>query len=224
MALMHVAVRQTEAMEAVVLVVLAGGLGIGGSFVGARIQASATKETQQEALAAAEKERIKAQQDAAAAALAEAFGRVLQHIRVMPKAIAPWRRTRVSEEDRARTKAAEEEWGSVLDDLLAPAEVIRLTIRDKAVRKRLEDAINLLTHWQSLWYAYHNPGTYDRAWVVREVARHAVECVGAQRREEPLPEPSPGFTVAAEAWAEYVYIMEQQEEQERQQRDSDQEP
>ncbi|MET7816624.1 hypothetical protein ABZT26_38045, partial [Streptomyces sp. NPDC005395] len=111
-------------------------------------------------------------------------------------------------------------WDEELQDHIAPARLAIGVIRNKKVRHRLNEAMNLLESWDSgLVYAFHNR---SRVWVLRGVVSHAVDTVGAWQREEELPEPNPAFMEARESLAarrdEWEAIAEAEEEDRRQRR------
>ncbi|MGC5562561.1 hypothetical protein ACPYPG_06915 [Streptomyces sp. FR-108] len=189
--------------------------GLVGALVGAGVSYLATHQAQAKALADARQARLQAKQDQAVTTLAAAFGELHQHVRSVPADYGPG----MSDEEAAALTAARKTWDEQLQDHIAPARLAIGVIRDSKVRHRLKEAMNLLEVWDSgLVYAFHGR---SRVWVLRGVISHAVDCVGAWQREEPLPEPNGAFTEARESLAikrdEWEAIAEAEEE-ERQRR------
>lgn len=166
--------------------------GLVGALVGAAATYVGTHQAQAKALADARLARLEAKQDTAVATLADTFGKLQRHVRDVPDA----RKRGLDAEESAAFTAARQTWDQELEDLTAPARVAVGVLRDEALRARLYQALDLLDAWQSgLEYAYRG-GARSRAWVLRGVLSHAVECVGAWQREEPLPEPTYAYNEA----------------------------
>ncbi len=126
----------------------------------------------------------------------------------------------MSTEEAAALTAVRQTWDERLQDHIAPVRLAIGVIRERKVRHRLNEAMNLLEVWDSgLAYAFHGR---SRVWVLRGVVSHAVDCVGAWQREEALPEPNRAFREARESLeakqAEWEAIDEAQEEDRRQRR------
>ncbi|WP_435238208.1 hypothetical protein [Streptomyces sp. YPW6] len=190
--------------------------GLVGALVGAGVSYLATHQAQAKALADARQARLQAKQDQAVTTLAAAFGELHQHVRSVPADYGPG----MSDEAAAALTAARKTWDERLQDHIAPARLAIGVIRDSKVRHRLKEAMNLLEVWDSgLVYAFHGR---SRVWVLRGVISHAVDCVGAWQREEPLPEPNRAFAEARESLAikrdEWEAIAEAEEEDRRQRR------
>ncbi|MDI6407829.1 hypothetical protein QLX52_03055 [Streptomyces albus] len=125
----------------------------------------------------------------------------------------------MSNEEAAALTAVRKTWDEQLQGHIAPARLATGVIRDSKLRHRLNEAMNLLEVWDSvLVYAVHGQSP---AWVLHRVIAHAVDCVGAWQREEPLPDPNDAFTEARKSLAskqdEWEAIAEAEEE-ERQRR------
>ncbi|HET9379935.1 MAG TPA: hypothetical protein VFP69_03780 [Streptomyces sp.] len=169
--------------------------GLVGALVGAAASYGGTRQAQNKALADARHARLEAKQDTAVAMLADTFGKLQRHVRDVPGA----RRRGLDAEESAAFTAARQAWDQTLEDLTAPARIAVGVIRDETLRGRLYQALDLLDGWQSgLEYAYRG-GARSRAWVLRGILSHAVECVGAWQREEPLPEPNHAYSDAVES-------------------------
>lgn len=103
----------------------------------------------------------------------------------------------MSTEEAAALTAVRQTWDERLQDHIAPVRLAIGVIRERKVRHRLNEAMNLLEVWDSgLAYAFHGR---SRVWVLRGVVSHAVDCVGAWQREEALPEPNRAFREARES-------------------------
>ncbi|MFE9764774.1 hypothetical protein ACFYPC_09625 [Streptomyces sp. NPDC005808] len=169
--------------------------GLVGALVGAGLSYFGTHRAQVKALEDARQARLEAKQDTAVATLADTFGKLQRHVRDVPGA----RERGLDAEESAAFTAARETWDQELEDLTAPARVAVGVIRDEALRARLYQTLDLLDGWQSgLEYAYRG-GARSRAWVLRGVLAHAVACVGAWQREEPMPEPNDAYSDAVES-------------------------
>ncbi|MFF1272708.1 hypothetical protein ACFVZC_04735 [Streptomyces marokkonensis] len=169
--------------------------GLVGALVGAAASYLGTHRAQVKALADARQARLEAKQDTAVATLADTFGKLQRHVRDVPGA----RERGLDPKESAAFTAARLAWDQKLEDLTAPARIAVGVIRDEALREHLYQALDLLDGWQSgLEYAYRG-GAHSRAWVLRGVLSHAVECVGAWQREEPLPEPNQAYCDAVES-------------------------
>ncbi|MFI1108827.1 hypothetical protein ACH4TU_12825 [Streptomyces physcomitrii] len=193
--------------------------GLVGALVGAAAGYGGTRQAQNRALAAERQARLDAKQDVAMTTLADTFGKLQRHVRGVPGTpeYAP------DTEEFAAVDAAERTWDQKLEDLTAPARIAVGVLRDEALRARLHQSLDLLDAWQSgLEYAYRGRvPARSRAWVLRGILSHAVECVGAWQREEPLPEPNEAYGEAvdslelkreeaeAAAEAEAAYVREQ---------------
>jgi hypothetical protein len=169
--------------------------GLIGALVGATATYVGTHQAQAKALAHARQARLEAKQDTAVATLADTFGKLQRHVRDVPGA----QERGLDTEESAAFTAARQTWDQKLEDLTAPARIAVGVLRDEALRARLYQTLDLLDSWQSgLEYAYRG-GARSRAWVLRGVLSHAVECVGAWQREEPLPEPNHAYSEAVES-------------------------
>ncbi len=169
--------------------------GLVGALVGAAATYGGTRQAQHKALADARRARLEAKQDTAVATLADTFGKLQRHVRDVPGV----RERGLDAEESAAFTAARQTWDQKLGDLTAPARIAVGVIRDEALRARLYQTLDLLDAWQSgLEYAYRG-GARSRAWVLRGVISHAVECVGAWQREEPMPEPNHAYSDAVES-------------------------
>ncbi|WP_326669058.1 hypothetical protein [Streptomyces canus] len=169
--------------------------GLVGALVGAAASYLGTHRAQAKALADARQARLEAKQDTAVATLADTFGKLQRHVRDVP---GDRERGLDAEESTAFT-ATRQAWDQKLEDLTAPARIAVGVIRDEALRERLYQTLDLLDGWQSgLEYAYRG-GARSRAWVLRGILSHAVECVGAWQREEPLPESNHAYSDAVES-------------------------
>ncbi|MEU6733316.1 hypothetical protein ABZ929_08925 [Streptomyces physcomitrii] len=171
--------------------------GLVGALVGAGAGYFGTRQAQSRALAAERQARLDAKQDVATATLSDTFGKLQRHVREVPgpHELAP------HTEEFAESDAAERTWDQKLEDLTAPARIAVGVLRDEALRARLHQSLDLLDAWQSgLEYAYRGRASArSRAWVLRGILSHAVECVGAWQREEPLPEPNEAYGHAVES-------------------------
>lgn len=190
--------------------------GLVGALFGAAATYGGTRQAQNKALADARQARLEAKQDQAVATLAKAFGDLHQHVRGVPDDWKPG----MSAEATAALTAARQTWDEKLQDHIAPARLAIGVIRDRKVRHRLKEAMNLLEVWDSgLVYAFHGR---PRVWVLHGVVAHAVDTVGAWQREEALPEPNRAFTEARESLAakrdEWEAIAEAEEEHRRRRR------
>ncbi|MEU2500267.1 hypothetical protein ACPCC5_27305 [Streptomyces pseudogriseolus] len=184
--------------------------GLVGALVGAGLSYLGTHRAQAKALADARLARLQAKQDQAVTTLAETFGDLQKHVREVPGEWEPGMDAGAA----AAVTAARQAWDEKLQDLIAPARLAIGVIRDKKLRRRLNETMNLLEEWESgLVYAFHGR---SRVGVLRGVIAHAVECVGAWQREEALPEPNHAFREARVSMQakrdEWEAIAEAQEE------------
>ncbi|QKW27776.1 hypothetical protein HUT11_17865 [Streptomyces seoulensis] len=167
--------------------------GLVGALVGAGLSYLGTHRAQAKALADARSARLEAKQDQAVATLAETFRDLQKHVRETPSEWEPG----IDAAATAAATAARQAWDKNLQDFIAPARLAIGVMRDKKLRYRLKETMDLLEEWdRGLVYAFHGR---SRAWVLREVIAHAVECVGAWQREETLPEPNYAFREARES-------------------------
>lgn len=190
--------------------------GLVGALFGAAATYGGTRQAQNKALADARQARLQAKQDQAVTTLAKAFGDLHKHVRNVPGDREPG----MSAEEGAALTVARQTWDEKLQDHIAPVRLAIGVIRDRKVRHRLNEAMNLLEVWDSgLVYAFHGR---SRVWVLRGVISHAVDCVGAWQREEALPEPNRAFGEARESLAakrdEWEAIAEAEEEDRQQRR------
>ncbi|MEU2289168.1 hypothetical protein ABZ614_46115 [Streptomyces sp. NPDC013178] len=184
--------------------------GLVGALVGAGLSYLGTHRAQAKALADARLARLQAKQDQAVTTLAEAFGDLQKHVREVPGEWEPG----MDAGGTAAVTASRQAWDEKLQDSIAPARLAIGVIREKKLRHRLNETMNLLEEWDGgLVYAFHGR---SRAGVLRGVIAHAVECVGAWQREEALPEPNHAFREARESMQakrdEWEAIAEAQEE------------
>lgn len=184
--------------------------GLVGALVGAGLSYLGTHRAQAKALADVRLARLQAKQDQAVTTLAETFGDLQKHVREVPGDWEPGMDAGAA----AALTAARQAWDEKLQDFIAPARLAIGVIRDKKLRRRLNETMNLLEEWDSgLVYACHGR---SRAGVLRGVIAHAVECVGAWQREEALPEPNRAFREARESMQakrdEWEAIAEAEEE------------
>ncbi|MEU5000049.1 hypothetical protein [Streptomyces sp. NPDC021622] len=158
--------------------------GLVGAMFGAAATFGATHHAQNKALADARQARLQAKQDQAVTTLAKAFSDLHKHVRSVP-------------DEKSTDTSVRQKWDEELQDHIAPARLAISVIREEEVRHRLNEAMTLLEAWKGgLMYAFHGR---SRAWVLRGVVSHAVDCVGAWQREEPLPEPNRMFAEARES-------------------------
>ncbi|WP_158920569.1 hypothetical protein [Streptomyces sp. NBRC 109706] len=200
--------------------ITSGLIAAGSALSGSAITAYFAYRVHGRALLAAKDERVREQQDAILAALADGIGRVLRHVRDVPGSRISRRNRSLEEQERLR--AAEDSWERELMEILAPLEVSVLTVRDESARATLAKAIELLRNWRHLGTAYSNYGQVqiDPSSVLSDVAAHAVECLGALRREDSLPDRNEGFVNACDAWETFLWDQRELERAEREQRNS----
>ncbi|GIJ57156.1 hypothetical protein [Virgisporangium aurantiacum] len=169
--------------------------GFVGTVVGAGVSYFATRQAQANTVADARQARLQAKQDQAVTALAAAFGALHQHARHVPNDRERW----TGNEEAAALRATCDTWNEQLQNHIAPARIAIGVIRDSHLRHRLDEAMKLLETWNSgLENAFHGR---DRVWLLRGIIAHAVDCVGAWQREEPLPEPNHAFARARDSLA-----------------------
>jgi hypothetical protein len=190
--------------------------GLVGALVGAAASYFGTHKAQARALEDARQARLEAKQDAAVATLADTFGKLQRHVRDIPQ-----RRGRgLNREQLEQLADVEQVWDQELEDTISPARIAVEAIRNAELRARLHETMELLDSWQSgLEYAFHGR---SRSWVLGGVISHAVACVGAWQREEPLPEPNFAFQEARSSLEmkreEWQHADEAEEEYRREQR------
>ncbi|WP_126900575.1 hypothetical protein [Streptomyces sp. WAC 01325] len=190
--------------------------GLVGALVGAGLSYLGTHRAQAKALADARLARLQAKQDQAVTALAETFGNLQKHVREVPGDWEPG----MDVEATAALTAARAAWDGQLQDFIAPARLAIGVIRDKKLRHRLNETMNLLEEWdRGLVYAFYRR---SRVGVLHGVITHAVDCVGAWQREDAMPEPNHAFRKARESMQakrdEWEAIDEAREEERRQRR------
>ncbi|WP_030617720.1 hypothetical protein [Streptomyces sclerotialus] len=147
----------------------------------------------------AKSERLEGRQDAAVAALSEAFVRIECHLRSMPWEPDPPPKTGpdvIREEVREEYYLQAREWGTVLNDSLGPAKIAAYVVRNDELRERLLRTLELLENWEEI----DRCTPIRRQWTFQAVTEHAVECMGAWRRGDPIPRETGAFTVAWKEW------------------------
>ena len=121
-----------------------------------------------------------------------------------------------------------DQWHRRRDDLLLTLETARLDLSNESLRARLERAQRALRYPSGPWDIERQPESMTR----RIVCRHALECVGAFRRGDPLPsEPKEfaGTIASVDEWIGWQedqdrYMKEQWAKQRQARRDSSSPP
>ncbi|MFE4651544.1 hypothetical protein [Streptomyces sp. NPDC056707] len=161
--------------------------GLLGTAVGAAVTWATTLYGQRRQDERAKEERVAAQEQIALDALTRPMWDVIQHTRGLP----------TYDQDLIRwNNQAEKAWEEAVDDILGPASIHVEAIRDPAYRARITEAIDQIDRWS---YAYRHHRTHPR-YLIPELARHVTACLGAYRRNEPLPAEPKALTDAREAW------------------------
>ena len=112
-------------------------------------------------------------------------------------------------------QAALDDWDRRRKDLILAFEIALGDLSNKPLRARLEQAGRALDYPYSPWDQARQPESVTR----RIVCRHALECVSAYRRDDPLPTESQGrFTETVslvDDWIEWQEKMDRYEKAER---------
>ncbi|MBB4712717.1 hypothetical protein [Streptomyces luteogriseus] len=133
----------------------------------------------------------------AAASLASELIRIRRHLSNMPDKFNIVRaRDRIAWTG-LMAEAKRSEWNATLDEFFAPAEVAARSLRNRALRARMLDILEILSFWWAL--NTFEPGLMNQN-SMRETVKHALECLGAWQREESIPTAVPPFTKMRELW------------------------
>jgi len=167
------------------------GTGVGG---GLSIWASITAQQHQ---ARASRELVIAQRvDAAADSAIQMFFQIKQHVRGRPSEQAEGARERIKI------------WEKALRQQVSKLEPVLLRIRDREFRLRLSKVAEFLA-----WHEVMEPQLGGSPDVLSQLCDHALECLGAFVRDEPLPSEEGGMTWARRVEQTYGEVMEDMAEE-----------
>ncbi|MCX4587721.1 hypothetical protein [Streptomyces sp. NBC_01481] len=161
--------------------VVGGGLSIWASIIAQRQQAKAARQLV-----------IAQRVDTAVDAAIQAFFQIKQHIRGRPS------------DHGEGAQQRNQVWQKALQQQVLKVEPTVLRIRDEAVRMRLDKIAELLS-----WPDVSEPGLGGSDGLFAALCDHALDCLGACARDEPLPEESRGLSQAREVEANYLEVMEE---------------
>lgn len=159
-----------------------GGLSIWASLVAQKFQARSNRES------------VVAQRIDAAADLAiKIFFEIKQHYRERPSDFQSGAREHI------------EVWFKSLKGQLHKLEPILLRLRNEELRVRLTTAVEYMT-----WKDLSERELGGSAAIISELCDHALECLGAFVRDEPVPEEGEAIRRARQVEATYLEIMEEE--------------
>ncbi|MFI1386713.1 hypothetical protein [Embleya sp. NPDC020886] len=157
--------------------------GFVGTIVGAGASFAGTWWTQRQADTAAREQHARMQTHAAIETTVNAVLALRHHGRAFP----------TINNSGGSGNTEEHAWAERLPALLDGIDLATMQIRDRELRERLTEIIGFSARYEyfvSLTPNIFTPGTFHRSSTVGPLAEHAIACLGARLRDEPLPEPS----------------------------------
>lgn len=171
--------------------VLVGAIfGLGGTIVGGGLSIWTTITAQRQQAQAARQLVIAQRVDTAVDSAIQMFFQIKQHIRGRPSEF----------EDGAPARL--EVWQKALHQQVHKLEPTLLRIRDEALRLRLSKIAEFLA-----WSDMSEPGLGGSAGTLTDLCDHALECLGAFVRDEPVPVEGVGLTRARQVESLYLEVM-----------------
>ncbi|MFB6553861.1 hypothetical protein [Streptomyces sp. NPDC056405] len=165
--------------------------GLGGTLAGGGLSIWATIIAQRQQARAARELVISQRLDTAADSTIQMFFQIKQHIRGRPSEFEEGARDRI------------QLWQKILQQQVNKLEPVLLRIRDETLRLRLSKTAEFLA-----WSDTTEPGLGGSVGILTELCDHALDCLGAFAREEPIPPEGVGLTRARQVEARYTEYME----------------
>ncbi|MEU5030190.1 hypothetical protein [Streptomyces milbemycinicus] len=165
--------------------------GVCGTVVGGGLSIWATAIAQRQQAQAARQLVIDQRVDTAADSAIQMFFQIKQHVRGRPSERA----------ERAREHIIV--WEKALDQQVSKLEPVLLRIRDREFRLRLSQVAEFLA-----WRDVMEPQLGGSPDVLGQLCEHALECLGAFVRDEPLPPEEGGMSWARRVEQAYGEVME----------------
>ncbi|MGW2932941.1 hypothetical protein ACWDA7_13985 [Streptomyces sp. NPDC001156] len=166
--------------------------GVVGTLMGGGLSIWATVIAQRQQAQAARQLVIAQRVDTAVDSAIQMFFQIKQHVRGRPSEFQEGARQRI------------EVWQRALQQQVNKLEPVLLRIRDESFRLRLSKIAEFLA-----WPEVSEPALEGSAGILSELCDHALDCLGASVRDEPLPPEGIGLTRARRVETLYVAYMEE---------------